>query len=244
MSELNVGDLVLTVDTNGELVFSPIILDLDTLPNTTDKFLRIWTSSDQSITLSPNHLIYRKQQHEEEAIKTLHDYSKAQLEGKYGTAEASFDSFSTIFSMDLKKGDLILVYDGTKDIKPSVVVDVEVMYLEGIYSPLTTQGNIVVDDVLASCYADFDNHALQHFAWAPFRWWQKISELLPGVISSPHEHGIKKEKKIGLHWYAQFLTSLAETILPWKMLDPETYINQGIIPSIQEHLIFHTGNVF
>ena len=38
--------------------------------------------------------------------------------------------------------------------------------LLGAYTPLTKEGNIVVDGVLASCYA-FSNHDLAHTAMAP-----------------------------------------------------------------------------
>jgi len=244
MSDLNVGDIVLSVDTNGKLVFSPIILDLDTLPNTTDTFLRVRTSTEQSITLTPNHLIYSKQPNEEEEMNPLYDYTATEISARNDdSVNVSFERFSTIYASQLKKGDLVLVYDGKQYIKPGKVVDVEVLHVTGLYSPLTTQGNIIVDDVVASCYADFDNHALQHLVWAPFRWWQKISELFPGMNIGLQKQGYSKEKKLGMHWYAQFLTSLADTILPWKMLDPETYRKQEITPNIHGHLIFHTSEL-
>ena len=41
------------------------------------------------------------------------------------------------------------------------------------------EGNIVVDEVLASCYASFD-HTLAHFTMAPIQWFPKIAELLVG----------------------------------------------------------------
>ena len=41
------------------------------------------------------------------------------------------------------------------------------------------EGNIVVDGVLASCYADYD-HNLSHIAMAPMRWLPKIMEWIFG----------------------------------------------------------------
>ena len=41
------------------------------------------------------------------------------------------------------------------------MVDYHVVCLLGAYVPLTEDGNILVDGVLASCYASFD-HGLAH----------------------------------------------------------------------------------
>ena len=39
----------------------------------------------------------------------------------------------------------------------------------GAYVPLTIEGNIVVDGILASCYA-YADHDLGHLGMMPFRW--------------------------------------------------------------------------
>ena len=41
------------------------------------------------------------------------------------------------------------------------------------------EGTIVVDGVLASCYASFD-HNLAHFAMSPIQWFPKMTEWLFG----------------------------------------------------------------
>ena len=46
--------------------------------------------------------------------------------------------------------------------------------------PLTRDGNIVVEGVLASCYASF-NHDLAHIALAPIHWFPEIVEWIFGV---------------------------------------------------------------
>ena len=52
-------------------------------------------------------------------------------------------------------------------------------YFLGAYVPLTNNGNIVIDGVLASCYADF-NHNLAHFTMAPMKWFPEIMEWIFG----------------------------------------------------------------
>ena len=53
-------------------------------------------------------------------------------------------------------------------------------YVSGVYAPLTADGNIVVEKVLASCYASFD-HDLAHFAMTPMQWFPEIIRWIFGV---------------------------------------------------------------
>ena len=53
-------------------------------------------------------------------------------------------------------------------------------YFLGIYVPLTREGNIVVDGVLASCYGSFD-HNLAHISMKPVQWFPKIMEWIFGL---------------------------------------------------------------
>ena len=43
--------------------------------------------------------------------------------------------------------------------------------------PLKFEGNIVVDNILASCYAEFDHH-LAHIVMTPMRWFPDILEWI------------------------------------------------------------------
>ena len=49
-------------------------------------------------------------------------------------------------------------------------------FCSGMHVPLTTEGNIVVDGILASCYASFD-HDLAHFGMRPLQWFSQITPL-------------------------------------------------------------------
>ena len=49
----------------------------------------------------------------------------------------------------------------------------------GAYTPLTKEGNIMVDGVLASCYASH-NHDLAHTVMTPTLWFPDIMEWVFG----------------------------------------------------------------
>ena len=53
------------------------------------------------------------------------------------------------------------------------------MILLGAYVPLTMEGNIMVDGVLASCYASTDN-SLAHIGMIHVRWFPKTMEWIFG----------------------------------------------------------------
>ena len=51
--------------------------------------------------------------------------------------------------------------------------------IPGAYVPLTNEGNIMVDGVLASCYASFD-HDLAHLVMSPMQWFPTSMEWIFG----------------------------------------------------------------
>ena len=53
------------------------------------------------------------------------------------------------------------------------------MLFVGTYTPLTMEGNIIVNGILASCYA-FGNHDLAHVGVTPIRWFPEMMELIIG----------------------------------------------------------------
>ena len=48
--------------------------------------------------------------------------------------------------------------------------------IPGAFTPVTMEGNIVVDGVLASCYA-FADHDLAHIGITPMRWFPDICRV-------------------------------------------------------------------
>ena len=57
--------------------------------------------------------------------------------------------------------------------------NIHIIPFPGAYVPLTTEGNIVVDGVLASCYTPV-YHDLAHIGMTPVQWFPKIVTLIFG----------------------------------------------------------------
>ena len=53
-------------------------------------------------------------------------------------------------------------------------------YILGAYAPLTLEGNIMVDGILASCYADISDHDLDHLGMIPMRKFSAAVEWIFG----------------------------------------------------------------
>ena len=103
---------------------------------------------------------------------------------------------STKQSIPAKKlhlGALLLTKNG-----PSTIHSVFPTTIEGYFAPLTSTGTLLVDGVVASCYAEDGNYNLPHWAMqiimAPLR-------MIPQWLSHVPEAGI-------IHPYAQFLMAL------------------------------------
>ena len=177
LTDLHIGDEVLSVNSaTGELEFSPVILFLDRDAQDTRQFYTLKTENGHSLTLTPSHLIYS---HFEE--------------------HADLADYEAVYAKDVQEGDFVLVSTGRGDLERARVTQVDLRVLTGVYAPLTAAGNLVVDNVVASCYAVVDSQAIAHAAFAPLRW---LSHVYTNDLTD------------GIHWYARALYGIAETVMP------------------------------
>jgi hypothetical protein len=152
ISELEIGDVVLTVDADGNLQFSPVILFLDRDPTARRQFYVIETESGAALTVTPSHLIFA-----DVRVSDGNDVDTSDVE-----------NFEAVFASRVREGDYILVQQNGA-MKPSRIVSIETKIYSGVFAPLTSSGNVVVDGALASCYAVLENQFVSHAAFAPFR---------------------------------------------------------------------------
>lgn len=200
VSEIQIGERVLALDPlTNRWVFSEVIMFLDWDPMSRRPFLKASTSSGRTVTVTGNHLVMT----------------------------GSVNSSRTVFAERLRVGDTLLVKgDNSEEMIEDVIVQIKTVVRTGIYAPLTSTGTIVVNNVVASCYAVVDSQSLAHWAFAPMRlvsnarasiktMWRILTMKSFEVADFVTPKGTPTR---GVHWYPKTLYSVAQYLLPWHML--------------------------
>jgi len=158
LSQLKVGERILSVNSNGETVYSEVIMFLDRDVNQTREFVQIQTSGGATLRVTPAHL--------------LPVWKPLQHETKY------------LFADQVEENDFLLV-NVNNNLEPQRVTRVRAIESRGIIAPLTLEGTVIVDSVAASCYALVSSQSLAHFSFMPFRTIKSISNWFGGSRQQP-----------------------------------------------------------
>lgn len=145
---MKVGERVLSVNSNGETVFSEVIMFLDRDVNQTREFVQIKTSGGAIIRTTPAHLlpVWKPHQHET----------------KY------------LYADQVEENDFLLV-NVNNNLEPQLVTEVRAVVSRGFIAPLTREGTVIVDSIAASCYALVNSQSLAHISFMPFRTMKTLS---------------------------------------------------------------------
>lgn len=220
MNELNIGDEILALDSNGTPVFTPVLLFLDRDTNASRMYHQITTKSGRKITLTGSHLIF------------VIDFLTSDF-------NVTLESRREVFARQVIPGQFVSVIDPEEGITFEKVIDVTIIEKKGVYAPLTSEGNLIVNQVLASCYANINDQSLAHWAFFPLRAFDNLKEsfsyFFGGSSSEVISNSInlidnrlmerkRRKRKIeklsnGIHWYPKLLQSIADQILPYHYLD-------------------------
>lgn len=165
MSQLRIGDQVLVVKPDGSLDYSEIILFLDRDEEQNRLFNTIVTESGARVTLTPSHLIFGSENN-----RTL------SLSEGYAT-----------FAKNIEIGDYLYVSHNGRIVLERVI-DVLSSSEQGSFAPLTREGNLIVNHIVASSYALLDDQTLAHFAFIPVRFMTSFEQTASQVLDNLHRY--------------------------------------------------------
>lgn len=188
--DLRPGERVLATagsDGSGALVYSEVLAFLDRDPGTRKLFYTLQTEAGARLSLTAAHLIFVSEGNCSEGAVPAHG------------------ALRTVYASDAQPGQCVLVSEGKAGQRHSRgqlsrITRVSMRDSSGAFAPLTQQGTLVVDGVVASCYAVVDQHSLAHWAFSPLR-------LIHSWTGSTGSHSD------GIHWYSRLLHWLGTMLL-------------------------------
>ncbi|CAF1066207.1 unnamed protein product [Rotaria sordida] len=111
----------------------------------------------------------------------------------------------------LTKADYIFVQStATSRLRPSKIASITIEAKLGYYSPLTTTGTLIVNNIAVSCYSNIISHEIGQFGMAPIRWIHAIVRYLMPRIKAPFQDDSLNK----VHWIPDIMQTLAKTLVP------------------------------
>uniref|UniRef100_A0A1I7ZKW2 HintN domain-containing protein n=1 Tax=Steinernema glaseri TaxID=37863 RepID=A0A1I7ZKW2_9BILA len=180
IKELEVGDLVLSIQ-ESLVSYSPIVMHLHKAEHEDAVFNRILTEDGYELELTDYHLIYSSECGEDSSrgIKLTQAYKV--MEGHC----------------------VYIVTGGNSRLRASRVTNSTKVERKGIYAPLTATGDIIVNNVLASCHT---NMAAQTLQQTFFSWWRALNRIFGKVSKRVEEYDVP----LGV----EYLTTVIDLLLP------------------------------
>jgi hypothetical protein len=172
VSELQIGEEVKVMQHDNTVGWSPVIGWCHKDIEQDASFLELMTSTQQTITLSPDHLLPVVRNGKKHRSLRHHEVDGAEY----------------MKAGEVVQGDSVLqvttTASGEERFQCVPVTSARTIESRGIFAPLTMTGTVVVDNIAASCYASVPSHAAAHAAVAPVR---AAFELRPKTVAKHHE---------------------------------------------------------
>lgn len=154
MDELETGDMVLVPTSDNTLGYERIEIFYHREPETYVKFIRIETESNKHLSLTPLHLLPFGECEELSSKTWNNDDVQEFLQ-------------QSRFAHKARAGHCLLIIDND-----NIIIDrikkIGRHYSKGIYSPVTTSGSIITNDMLSSCFSQVESHSIQKLAFDLF----------------------------------------------------------------------------
>ncbi|KAG6930239.1 indian hedgehog [Chelydra serpentina] len=182
---LRPGQRVLAMDEQGRATYSDFLAFLDKAASALTTFHVIETREPaRRLALTPAHLLFVA---ENSTAPAVH--------------------FQATFASHVRPGHYVLVAAVGTSLRPARVVAVSTQTDFGAYAPLTRHGTLVVDDVVASCFALVREQRLAQLAFWPLRLYHSLA-------------GGHRTQPEGVHWYSGLLYHLGRLLLAPESFHP------------------------
>ncbi|PAV65245.1 hypothetical protein WR25_06649 [Diploscapter pachys] len=142
MDEIEVGDFILTANKT-HIYFTPIIMWLHKEPEVNASFITIITEFGKALRLTDKHLMYM-----------------TECEGYY-EEYIDFTPKKPVYADELRIGQCVIVIHKGR-FRQQRIENIFITQRKGIYAPLTSNGRLIVNDMLASCHSNMKELIIQY----------------------------------------------------------------------------------
>ena len=186
IKELQIGDMVLTTNGDtGKLEYSEIYMHGHKIKHVLAEFVTLYTTNnDFKISATKDHFVY--------ICNDINcEWNDAILE-RFGNVVVNMDY---IFDYNMKK---------------HLVIKKEIEIKEGLFNPYTLNGNIVVNNIIASCHSqwifdDFVNEKydgylplIYQILFAPLRWFYSWTPVAWRLFNSLYPYGLNDVENVNI----------------------------------------------
>jgi hypothetical protein len=183
ISDVKIGDEILALSSDGSLQFSEVLLFLDRDRLSPRLYYEIETESGSKISLTPSHLLFVSDDNSTELSKQLSrvEFAKNVQKGQFLYTSSLGDINNNNKSMTIMK-DLSKKQFAYLD----RIVSISTKIGTGAYAPLTREGNLIVNNVIASCYAVINDQSIAHWSFLPIRLLHNIKDSFQSIAYLLH----------------------------------------------------------
>uniref|UniRef100_A0A914P2U6 Hint domain-containing protein n=1 Tax=Panagrolaimus davidi TaxID=227884 RepID=A0A914P2U6_9BILA len=139
LDELEIDEWIFSAG-DGRIGFNKVISWLHRMPNINAEFLKLTLENGKSLKVTRKHFIYKIECSANETLNFKYDLIQAE----------------NILPSDC----LLSLNDENVHLIPTRIYKIEIIHERGIYAPLTDSGQIIVNNIFASCYSEIDNEFL------------------------------------------------------------------------------------
>ncbi|CAI2342770.1 unnamed protein product [Caenorhabditis sp. 36 PRJEB53466] len=150
------------------------------LPETKAAFVKLTTEQGAVVSMTPQHFIYK--------------------------ADCVTEEMTLVYAEDMHKGDCVMVKENDENLVMTLITDKSTFYETGVYAPMTENGDLIVDNVYASCHNVIKTNTLTHtFLNFATSMQQKVRSFLGSLEETGH-----------LPATSEFFLNIIDVLLPHK----------------------------